>query len=166
MRVIQLYTYQKGAVLPVIYLEKSFFTRLNAKAGENFKRSIVIMNACHSYALNDAFSNAGLYFGYDYSSLVEWQATLSYYLLLYMINGYSEPVMISDEMYKPELVTGDHPYPSDVPLSAQEAYNILDTYYKVTSYSRDGHTVHLLYNSNDDKQIYFPASAQIVIHKK
>jgi hypothetical protein len=165
------YKYQKGGYVPVIYLRKSFFTKLNAKAGENFKRSIVYMSACHSYELKDDFSNAGLYIGYDGSSWDSWQSAMAYYLFYYMFFHHLEPVGFPTDqqgypIYDPMEVIGDPPYPQDVPLSAQESYDILDRYYKVNHWPGGFETVRLTLSGSTDKQIYCPASADIIVHKK
>jgi hypothetical protein len=151
------YKYQKGGYIPVIYLRKDFFTKLNAKAGENFRRSIVYISACHSYELEDAFSNAGVYFGYDGSSQVHWQSAMSFYLFYYMFFHHVEPNYFPHDqegypIYDPMEVIGDPPYPNDIPLSAQESYDILDKYYKVNHWPFDC-VVQLCIGGSTDKLI-------------
>ena len=159
--------FKKGIKFRVTVLEyKSFFAGLNAHPDTDFKNSIIFMSTCRSFQHAYAFSSAALYLSYDGPTFMDWQAHIGYYLFHYMLFGHNQPLGMGS-VYDPTLVYGDPPYPQDVPLSAEGAFRTLEFYYKVNKcFMNNGLTTHLNYSSNTDKEIYFPAPAQIIVHKK
>jgi len=154
--------YEK-AFVPVIVLEKSFFSELNNDPSRNFKGSIIFMAACSSINFRDAFSSAEIYFGYDSASPVTFASKFGYYLLSYMMDGPETPVDLLD--YNSEVPP---PLPN-VPQHVLEAYQTLTDYYHanhdINKYGIECHVQYSINYNPDDYSIYFPVPINVIVDK-
>jgi hypothetical protein len=86
-----------------------------------------------------------------------------------MLSGHSTPVMHLGRYiwYSPSVIQGDPNYPTDVPLSVHQSFEMLNDYYKANINILDDNTeAHLkIYPPNTEKQVYFPAPVKVTVHK-
>lgn len=160
--------------IEVVSLNENFF------ASQNFSDSLVFLSACESFNFleqsGNPLHNAKTYLGFSKEAADDWSRDISYYLFLYMIEGYVQPVRLFPATAYGSISDPD-PLPLPEPMSVQKA---LDTFSQVTWGDKKANPDPHDYSNEEvnkncqdcelklkplTEEIYFPVPVTIIVEK-
>ena len=171
-------------LIEAIGITREFFKRQNDKPATNFADTVIYINGCHSWQLNQecdsgrlqpAFSTAMAFIGNDEYADLGWEKCMGYYFVKYMLTGIVEPAGV-DKYVPTEPPTIVEP---DQAMHVKQAIQVL-TKYGVNpdpgTYTDDaGEILSKSYcavrpiipinTDGEQDEIYFPASPIITVDK-